>query len=150
DLQFRDHNEWAVGHGVAVEIPDGSEKVTRIRTTWIPQCEVRKVDTHDEPNVATSMEDLAELADGPAFEKALSPLVDAYGTWIEHQSAISLDSEERNKTRKRLLKNAGRAKERIRAGIQLLTKDESARAAFQLMNRAMATSARQRSPQRYA
>jgi hypothetical protein len=25
DLQFRDHREWAVGHGVAVEIPDGKK-----------------------------------------------------------------------------------------------------------------------------
>ncbi len=149
DLQFREHNEWAVGHGAAVEIPDGTEKVTRIRTTWIPQCEVRKVDTHEEPNVVTSMEDLAGLPDGSALEKALSPLVDAYATWIECQGAIPLDSEDRTKTRKRLLKNAGRAKERIRAGIQLLTKDDEARESFQLMNQAMATSARQRSPQRY-
>ena len=149
DLQFRDHNEWAVGHGIAVEIPDGAKAVTRICTTWIPQSEVRKVDTHEEPNVVTTMEDLAELPDGAALETALSPLVDAYGKWIEAQQQIPLDSVERNDARKRLLKKAGRAKERIRAGIQLLTTDEQARESFLLMNRAMATSARQRSPQRY-
>lgn len=149
DLQFREHCEWAVGHGVAVEIPNHTEKVTRICTTWIPQCEVRKVETHEEPNVVTSMEALAELPDGAALKNALSPLVGAYGTWIEGQGKIPLDSEDRNKARKRLLKNAGRAKERIHAGIQLLTTDEQAREAFQLMNRAMATSARQRSPHRY-
>ncbi len=150
DLQFREHKEWAVGHGVAVQIPDDTRNVTRIRTTWIPQCEVRKVETHDEPNVVTFMEDLAELPDGVALEKALLPLVDAYGTWIEAQGKITLDGEDRNKARKRLLKNASRAKERIRAGIQLLITDAQARESFQLMNRAMATSARQRSPQRYA
>ena len=26
DLQFRNHCEWAVGHGVAVEVPDQDEK----------------------------------------------------------------------------------------------------------------------------
>jgi len=149
DLQFRDHREWAVGHGVAVEIPDGKKKVTLIRTTWVPRCEIRKVDTHEEPNVVTAMEDLAELADGAALEKALTPLIDAYGAWIERQGTITLDSDDRKNTRKRLLKNARRAKERIQAGIVLLTKDDAARDAFQLMNRAMGTAARQRSPQRY-
>ncbi len=150
DLQFRDHNEWAVGHGIAVEIPDGASAVTRICTTWIPVAEVRKVDTHEEPNVVTAMEDLADLTGGPALVNALSPLVDAYGTWIDAQQQIPLDSAERNDARKRLLKKASRAKERIRAGIQLLSMDDQAREAFQLMNRAMAASARQRSPQRYA
>ena len=149
DLQFREHREWAVGHGVAVEIPDGAKAVTRIRTTWIPQCEVRKVDTHDEPRVVTEMDALADLADGAALEAALSPLADAYGTWIEGQAVTELDSLERRKTRDRLLKNARRARDRIQAGIKLLTTDAAAREAFQLMNRAMATAARQRSPERY-
>jgi hypothetical protein len=149
DLQFRAHHEWAVGHGVAIEIPDSTEKVTRIRTTWIPQCEVRNVDTHEELNVVTPMEDLAELPDGAALATALSPLVEAYGRWIEGQGQIPLDSEERQRARKRLLKNAARAKERIRSGIQLLAANDEVREAFQLMNRAMATGARKRSPQRY-
>jgi hypothetical protein len=149
DLQFREHREWAVGHGVAVAIPDGAQAVTRIRTTWIPACEVRKVDTHEEANVVTAMEDLAELTDAAAFEAALSPLVEAYGAWIDGQATVALDSTDRDETRKRLVKNARRARERIRAGITLLTKDDAAREAFQLMNRAMAMAARQRSPERY-
>jgi hypothetical protein len=149
DLQFRDHREWAVGHGVAVELPQGTKGVTRIRTTWIPQCEVRKVDTHEEPNVVTAMDDLASLPDGPALEQALAPLVEAYGAWIERQGSIALDSSPRKKTRDRLLKNARVAMDRVRAGIALLTTDAAAREAFQMMNRAMAMAARQRSPQRY-
>jgi hypothetical protein len=150
DLQFRGHREWAVGHGVAVQVPHGAGDVTCICTTWIPACEVRKVDTHDEPNVLTSMDALGELADGAALEAALAPLVNAYGAWIEQQGTVSLDSVERKKTRDRLLKNARRAKDRIRNGIQLLTTDATACEAFRLMNRAMATAARQRSPERYA
>jgi hypothetical protein len=149
DLQFRQHREWAVGHGVAIVVPEGAEGVTHVRTTWIPACEVRKVDTHEEPNVVTAMEDLAEFTDGAAFEAALSPLAEAYGAWIEGQATLELDSPERDETRKRLVKNARRARERIRAGITLLTKDAAAREAFQLMNRAMAMAARQRSPDRY-
>ena len=36
DLQFREHVEYAVGHGVAVEVPPGQEPVTRVKTTWLP------------------------------------------------------------------------------------------------------------------
>jgi hypothetical protein len=150
DLQFRAHREWAVGHGVAVQIPDGACEVTSVRTTWIPACEVRTVEPHEEVNVVTGMDALGEFADGPALAAALSPLVDAYGAWIEGQAVIPLDSAERKKTRERLLKNARRAKDRIRDGIALLTTDAVAREAFQLMNRAMATAARQRSPERYS
>jgi hypothetical protein len=149
DLQYRGHHEWAVGHGVAVAIPDGSAKVTRVRTTWIPQCEVRKVETHDEPSVVTAMEELAKLPDGAALASALAPLVDAYGAWIERQAQIPLDSQPRDDARRRLVRNAGRARDRIRAGIELLARDEQVREAFQLMNEAMARSARQRSPGRY-
>jgi hypothetical protein len=47
-------------------------------------------------------------------------------------------------------KKAGRAKDRIRAGIELLAQDAQVREAFQRMNQAMALSARKRSPGRYA
>jgi len=109
DLQFREHREWAVGHGVAVQIPEGAPEVTRVRTTWIPACEVRKVETHEEPHVVTGMDALGELPDGAALAAALSPLVGAYGAWIDGQGTIALDSPERKKTRERLLKNARRA-----------------------------------------
>ena len=150
DLQFRNHCEWAVGHGVAVVGGDGGDgtNVTRLRTTWIPRCEVRKVDTHDEPDVTTSMEDLAELSP-EELVKRLSPLTTAYGAWIEEQAKIALDSDARKDRRKKLLKDAARANERIRAGIALLASDTEVRDAFQLMNRAMATAARRRSPHRY-
>jgi hypothetical protein len=150
DLQFRDHHEWAVGHGVAVQIPQGAQKVTHIRTSWIPQCEVYKVDTHEDPAVTTAMEDLADLPDGAALALALSPLARSYGAWIQQQREIVLDSDPRRAARKRLLKNAERARRRILAGIELLEKSDEPREAFQLMNRAMAMAARQRSPGRYA
>jgi hypothetical protein len=149
DLQFRNHCEWAVGHGVAVETPDESGgTVSLIRTTWLPVCEVKKVETHDEPQVTTAMEELSELA--PAeLERVLAPLIAAYGEWIDRQATVELDSDARRNRRKQLLKNAKRANDRIRAGIALLGRDEAVREAFQLMNRAMAMAARKRSPHRY-
>lgn len=78
DLQFRDRFEWAVGHGVSVAIPDGQgDRVTRIRTTWLPRSEVRRVVTREEPTVVTEMEKLAALKHGAEATAALMPLVDA-------------------------------------------------------------------------
>ncbi|MGA3122901.1 MAG: DISARM system helicase DrmA [Polyangiaceae bacterium] len=148
DLQFRNHFEWAVGHGIAVDEPGAQERITRIRTTWVPTAKVRAVRTHEEPAVATAMEDLAELAPDDLVRR-LTPLVEAYGTWIGKQADIDLDSDARRQRRKKLPDNARRANERVRAGIRLLAEDEDVREAFQLMNRAMATAARKRSPQRY-
>ncbi len=154
DLQFREHAEWAVGHNVAIEAPavDGGDRdarVTVLRTTWIPRTEVRRVTTLDDPDVTTSMERLAELADGDAVRSALAPMVEAYGQWIEKQASVPLDSPERDGARKTLLKNARIAKQRIAAGIDLLASDAEAREAFRLMNRAMAMAALQRSAGRY-
>jgi hypothetical protein len=151
DLQFRNHVEWAVGHGVAIEPHDGTSTVqpaTRIRTTWLPEAEVRRVVTHEEPTVTTAMEDLAELPSAGLMDR-LGPLTVAYGTWIDAQATVNLDSDHRRRRRKKLLKNATRANDRIRAGIKLLSENDDVREAFQLMNRAMATAARKRSPGRY-
>ncbi len=148
DLQFRNHVEWAVGHGVAVEAHDGHGTVTRIKTTWLPEAEVRRVVTHEEQTVTTAMEDLAELS-AEALVDRLSPLTVAYEAWIAKQEAIGLDSDDRRRRRKKLLENARRANDRIRAGIKLLSEEVDVREAFQLMNRAMATAARKRSPARY-
>jgi hypothetical protein len=149
DLQFRDHFEWAVGHGVAVEAPDGtSNPPTVMRTTWIPRCEVKKVETHDEPAVTTAMDDLATMT-GAALQTALAPLADAYRRWIEGQAAIAVDSDKRRERQHILVRKAATANARIAAGVALLASDEVVREAFQLMNHAMAVAARQRSPGRY-
>jgi hypothetical protein len=149
DLQFRDHFEWAVGHGVSVEAPGSERPVRTLRTTWIPACEVRGVSAHEEEGVTTSMEALASLPDGAAAAAALGALPDAYGRWIAKQAALPVDGGRREGTRRALVKDAERAEKRIREGIALLAKDAEALDAFRWMNRAMAAAARQRSPHRY-
>lgn len=151
DLQFRKRCEWAVGHGVAVEVPEGQgDTVRRVRTTWIPRSEVRRVKTHGDPRITTRMESLAELADAAAVRAALGDLPVAYGEWIAAQRRIDPGSPRRRATRDELLRNAERARDRIAEGIALLETDAQVREAFCLANRAMAMSARQRSPERYA
>jgi hypothetical protein len=150
DLQFRDRAEYAVGHGIAVTpLPAVDGKVTRVRTTWLPQTEVRRVVTHDEPGVETDMEALGALEDAQSVQKALAPLVEAYGAWLVKQRGVALEGLRREETRTELLRKAERARSRIRAGITLLMEDPEVRHAFCLTNRAMALSALKRSPGRY-
>ncbi len=155
DLQFRHRFEYAVGHGVAVEVVGGGAgqgddgPVTRVATTWLPRAEVRPVITHEEEGVVTEMERLAELRDAESVEDALGALVSRYGEWIQAQRAVSLESDSRRQTRDELMKKADGARQRIASGIRRLKEDAQVREAFRLANRAMAMAAVQRNPERY-
>lgn len=153
DLQFRSSFEWGVGHNVSVdprEPAQSSSVVSTLATTWIPTSEVRRVVTCEQPSVTTSMDALAALADGDAVRAALTGMIPAYSAWIEAQSTVDVGGAHREETRRRLLKNARRARDRIHAGIERLATDPVALRAFRWTNRAMADAARQRSPGRYA
>ncbi|MBI4957601.1 MAG: helicase [Myxococcales bacterium] len=153
DLQFRDRFEWAVGHGVSVVVPDGqSRDVRRVRTTWLPRSEVRGVRTREhlgDLRVETRMEKLGALTDAPSVRAALLPLVEGYGEWLGGQRKVEVDSADRRETRDALVARAEHARSRIRAGIEALASDAALLEAFCLANKAMATSARRRNPERY-
>lgn len=148
DLQYRDRNEYAVGHGVSVDVSDGSP-VTRIRTTWLPRAEVRRVVTHEEPGVVVSMAQLAALKGADAIDAALSALPDAYGAWLDRQARHDVGSAKRKATRDELVRRGRTARDRIRAGIDVLESDADALIAFRVANRAMADAALRRNPERY-
>jgi Helicase conserved C-terminal domain len=157
DLQFRSKFDYAVGHGISVEIPEeqrsaaeSGQPIHAVRTTWMPTHEVRRVVTHSEDGVVVAMEELAQLEDADAVRSALMPLVDAYGVWFEQQAAVPLDSPNREKTRTLVLQDAQRAKDRIQSGIERLANDPELLEAFRIANSAMATSALKRSPERYS
>jgi len=152
DLQFRDHCEYAVGHGVSVAAVPAEEGgfVTTVRTAWIPRAEVPRVVTRPAVGV-TAMEELAKLAaleDGDDLRRALAPLPDVYRAWVAEQRKIDPGTSSRRDTRDELMNEAERACRRIEDGINLLAGDE-VRLAFGLANRAMAQAARQRNPKRY-
>ena len=154
DLRFRERLSYAVGHGVGVdEAPD------RVAIAWIPRSTVRRVVPADVRDVELHMEVLADLAGLPAphgpeaLRRELAPMVVEYRRWIDARAAEVLSGPGaalRLETRAQLLHRAGVAADRLAAGIEALCKDDEARRAFGLMNRAMALAARQRSPERYA
>jgi hypothetical protein len=82
------------------------------------------------------MADLAKL-DAKGVANALTPIVEAYGTWIQKQRDEHLDRESLEKTRNDLMQKADRAKARIAEGIALLGTDPVVLRAFQLANQAM-------------
>lgn len=154
DLQFRDAVDYAVGHGVSVEVPEDQPDstggaVTRVRTCWIPRYEVRPVVAHSEPGVTVDMDRLAELHTADEVEQHLARLPEAYGEWIAAQRQLPLEPGQRSETRDALCERAELARARIRDGIELLRERRDVLEAFVTANRAMAEAARRRSPERY-
>ncbi|MCA9599439.1 MAG: DISARM system helicase DrmA [Myxococcales bacterium] len=150
DLQFRNHAEYAVGHGVAVELEHEGERCVAARSCWIPRAEVKRVVTFNQSKAETSMEALAQLTDGGDVRSKLGPLADEYAAWIKSQRKIAVDSDERRAAREAVMDEADRARARIAQGVELLASDPQVLEAFKLANDAMARSARQRSPERGA
>lgn len=149
DLQFRGQVEYAVGHGVAVEVPPGQSPVTRVKTTWLPEYEVRRVVPHNEAGVTVAMEKLAKLESAEDVRAHLERLPAAYGEWIARKATLEVGSDKRVETRDELLHKASDARRRIAEGIDLLATDPQVRRAFCLANEAMAEAALRRSPDRY-
>ncbi|MBZ5709393.1 DISARM system helicase DrmA [Nannocystis pusilla] len=140
-LTFRDRFEWAVGHNTSVEMPrpDADGKVRELRTTQLPRYEVRSV-RHEtaKDKIGLEITEMRQLAalDGPGLVGALSPLVDAYGAWIERQRGKPIRGKLED-TRTELVDEAEQARTRIRAGIDLLGRNPEVREAFKLANLAM-------------
>lgn len=149
DLQYRNHGEWAVGHGVSTD-PDAADeagRVTTVRTTWLPETRVRRMEAVSVPGVPLEMEVLAALPDAGALKAAVGPLLDAYTRWLgagagEAGALIG----QRRQTAHALLARAKTVRDRIARGIDWLATDATAFEAFRLANRAMAHAAVQARP----
>jgi len=127
-LQYRDHREYAVGHGVSVEVladlangatgqptdprdasptahpsttgaPRAAAAPTRARTTWLPRASVLRVEPFRHPDIEVRMDELAALDGAAAVNRALGHLPQAYGAWLREQAAIPLDGESRRSLR---------------------------------------------------
>lgn len=146
DLQYRDHVEWAVGHGCATECLRESGAVVGVRSVWIPQAEVVKVEARDLAGVELRMERLAALTDPAQVHAALDTLASAYRGWIAEQAAKPIEGTGRQGIHSVLLARARTALARIEDGIALLASDPQARLAFTLANTAMASAQRKRRP----
>jgi hypothetical protein len=151
ELQHRDVFEYAVGHGVSTRaLCDDPGDCRAVETTWVPSAEVEKVvpGAIAGGSVQLGMESLAALTDAPAVRAAVGGLVDAYGAWITAQRAAVTSPPWRATVATTLLDSAEGVRQRVAAGLALLDDPEVLRA-FRVMNKVMARSARQRTPERY-
>lgn len=143
NLQFRAVKSYAVGHGVSVEHTVGGDGTVTVHSTWVPAVKVVKVAHHGDPRITTSMEALAQIQTADDVVQALEALPSLYGEWIQRQKRARLP-DGMDKPRQLLTNQADTACKRIANGINTLVKDETARRAFALMNRAMADQALQK------
>jgi hypothetical protein len=148
-MLYRDHVQFAVGHGISVHAvpdPDEPRRATRIETRAVPAYDVPLTEAptvEEVPELAGAVLDMQELAEiGDAqLPTALTPLVEAYEAWIARQEQRIGDPEARleglEDTAREALRRCRRAAERVRAGVELVASDADAREAFRFANRAM-------------
>jgi hypothetical protein len=145
DLQYRDDGEYSVGHNVATEaIRQDGVCCKLVRTCWIPDAEVEKVEAAPIHDVELSMDALAVLKDGVEAKQKLGPLVDQYREWIKVEAEkVPEAPKKRRATGQELVQRANVAATRIECGIKLLGTSDCLEA-FRIANKCMAEAARRR------
>ena len=152
-LIYRRAVEFATGHTCSADWRrNGTDNVSEVSTSWIPDMLVKSVDPDGDPVFARlyaerglsppTAEFLAE-ADVTTLGKTLGTLADAYEVWLdgETEKVPRLSSEDFKKQADKHLIRCRTALERMRDGISLLTSDILVRRAFQTANAAMAKQA---------
>lgn len=138
-LLYRHRRVFAVGHGCAAgwDSTDG-RSADRVRVDWIPRFETpRLVPVRDEANEALMLTRLASEGDGEVLHQMLSEFIAPYARWIEDVAAESDVPDTLRGAHERVVGRLRVASARIRAGIEVLRTDESARKAFGLANAAV-------------
>jgi hypothetical protein len=154
DLHYRDVCEWAVGRNAAAAW-DGAEaesgRVTCVWTDPLPLAEVERVAPNEDEDLTSrvvfGMEALAEraAASGASVAEALAELPVLYANWIDlERKKPSKLAARRRQTAERLIADMETARKRIIEGIEILARNDIARAAFRYMNLAVAMAARRR------
>ena len=153
EMIYRNHVEFAVGHGISVHaVPssDDLERASEIRTKVLPDYEVPVTETpglKPEDRVAMremidkgylDMQVLADMEQQDLVD-ALTVLANDYAMWIEEQTAriggdvVGYDDQAKNAVSK-----CQTIQVRLLEGIDVLSNDDVALKAFRFANRAMA------------
>lgn len=146
DLQYRNIQEFATGHGISAEsIENSAGECLKVKTTWLPNHEVERVEAAKIPSVNFRMDDLAVLDSAESVRETLLPLVEEYRDWIDRQiELIDSPSASRLETASTALSHARASADRIERGIKLLAKKSNALTAFKIANKAVSDALRQK------
>nr|CAD6612850.1 DNA helicase [Rhizobium sp. Khangiran2] len=146
-LIYREVGEYAVGHTCSADWIEEGERVTSVRTRWIPKVVVKKsIETGDAvfdtlrgdgQGSPLNTRWLSE-ADPGELVRGLRALPARYSDWIRAREADIADlAREYASVANKHLDICRDAQHRIEAGIDLIERDAEARAAFQWANRAI-------------
>ncbi len=140
DLIYRHRQEYAVGHGIAVnwEKEDKvSNRATKIFTTVIPKREIYGV-RGPEGLPPFSMDELGRSNSFSEVQAHLSPLLNAYSDWItQRKSEVKKISPPDDSVARDLIAAQEQSLRRMQVGLECLN-DQEAFEAFRFANRAMA------------
>lgn len=148
-MLYRNHVEFAVGHGIGVHAEVASDQPTRavcLSTSVVPDYEVpaTKPPTDEEipalKGLVLDMKRLSESSDSE-LQTMLQPLTTAYATWIDQQEAKISDPSQGlaayQEAAQGAVSNCRGVLERIKAGLATLSSNHQAAKAFRFMNQAM-------------
>ena len=140
DLIYRRRQEFAVGHGIAVDWDsevDDATRTTRVYTTVIPSREVHTVRGPD-GIPPLSMDELGQAESPERMLTQLTPLLEAYAEWIDkRKSDIDDITPPDDIVARDLILAQEQCLKRMRLGLNCLT-EPRAFEAFRFANRAMA------------
>lgn len=133
-LLFSDVNTYAIGHGCAIEWDASSQGPSTLSSTFLPTHELLLSNPGGFDQLDMAMSSLANASDF----SGLRVLADDYERWIDELdqdvsdlSVQDLEALRRHQAEARL------AAQRIRSGVELLSKDQAVATSFRLMNEAM-------------
>lgn len=147
ELQYNHRHVYAIGHGCSAQWHDEQGSVVEIYSETMPAVEVPQM-TADTGGDSSSVLSLARLVridiEHPDILSELSVFVESYAQWVSLQNAeVAEKAAEDRAAAKRIVTRMGASLARMRSGLALLAKDEHARLAFSLANRAMLDQMRQ-------
>lgn len=139
DLLYRRRRSFARGHGCAASWSGHPERADRIETATIPSIKIPSIQPRSETKTHTSMEFLGNLglADpSRQIPDTLERLADDYQSWIENLKLGSVPVQF-HEIAEQHVDGCSEILDRIRAGIDLLRRDQRCLRAFMLANRAI-------------
>jgi hypothetical protein len=146
-MQYRDHVEFAVGHGVAVDAevePGDPQRARSVSTRIVPWYDVPATEaptSAEIPGLAELVRDMKELSDMATGElvTTLSLIPREYERWIEKQEARGESAElgGHSEAAGIALDRCRRALDRLQEGIRAIETDHRAADAFRFANKAM-------------
>tara|TARA_Y100001958_G_scaffold158536_1_gene156702 strand:- start:6360 stop:9983 length:3624 start_codon:yes stop_codon:yes gene_type:complete len=141
NLLYRNRPVFAIGNGCSADWESMGNKSFSIRTECVPTYEMHKIDAQQKErfkDVSFNFLNLSDKGSKKETLKNLKKLPQIYDAWLSKKDIESDDLPEKLKTAaKNNILQCRKALSRIREGISILEKDETAMRSFRLMNRAI-------------